>query len=92
MATKRLVPYSLYLPQEHHDKLKKYAKERKASELIRDAIDMIFEGGTPYANGYNKGLKDAARVVYDCKEATYVAVKGRDIGDILCEQIEGLKK
>ena len=40
MDTKKLVPYSVYLPLEMHVKLKKAAKQRKASQLIRDAITM----------------------------------------------------
>jgi hypothetical protein len=92
MATRKLVPYSLYLPQEYHDKLKEAAKERKASELIRDAIAMMFDGGDAFKSGYNQGLRDAAKVVFDCEEATYVSVKGRDVGELLSELIEGLKK
>jgi len=43
-------------------------------------------------SGYNQGLRDAAKVIYDCKEAQMVAVKGRDIGDLLAELIEQLEK
>lgn len=92
MVTKKLVPYSLYIPQEHYAMLKEAAKERKASVLIRDAIAMIADGGDVYKSGYNQGLRDAAKVIYDCKEAQMVAVKGRDIGDLLAELIEGLEK
>jgi uncharacterized protein (DUF2164 family) len=92
MDTKKLVPYSLYLPQEHHDKLKKAAKEHKASELVRNAIDMLFEGTDLYTSGYNQGLKDAAKVIYDCKEAQMIAIKGKDLGLILSEQVEALRK
>ena len=92
MVSKKLVPYSLYIPQEHHEKLKAAAKDRKASVLIRDAIAMIFDGGDAYKSGYNQALRDAAKIIYDCKEAQMVAVKGRDIGDLLAELVEGLEK
>ena len=92
MESKKLIPYSLYLPQKHHDKLKEAAKNRKASELIRDAIDMMFEGGDVYSSGYNQGLRDAAKVIYECKEAQMIAVQGKDLGVILSERIEELKK
>jgi len=92
MVTKKLVPYSLYIPQEHYAMLKEAAKERKASELIRDAIAMIADGGDVYKSGYNQAIRDATKVVYDCPEAQMVAVKGRDIGDVLAERIEGLEK
>jgi hypothetical protein len=92
MEQKRLIPYSVYLPEGQHKKLKKLAKERKASALIRDAIDMIIDGNDAFTSGYNKAVKDAAQLVYDCDEAQMIAVKGKDLGAILTEQIEGLHK
>lgn len=89
---KKLVPYSLYLPPELHRKLKKAAKYRQASSMVRDAIGMIIDGSTQYEAGYKKGLKDAAKIVYDNKEAQMIAVKGKDLGSILTEQIESLYK
>jgi hypothetical protein len=74
-----------------HSKLKEAAKSRKASVLIRDAITMILEGNDAYTSGYNKAVKDAAQLIYDCPEAQYIAIKGRDLGSILTEQIELLE-
>lgn len=91
METKKLIPYSVYLPAEYHAKLKEVAKERKASALIRDAITMILNGNDAYMGGYNKGIRDAAKVVYECQEAQMVAVKGRDIGAILTDRIQELE-
>ena len=90
MEPKKLVPYSVYLSQEHHKKLKAAAKNRKASSLIRDAIEMFLSDGDLYKAGYNKGISDAARVVYECEEAQMVAVKGKDVGAILSERINEL--
>lgn len=92
MATKNLVPYSVYLPPEHHRKLKAAAKKRKASELIREAIAIVVEGNDAYRSGYNQALKDAANVVYECKEAQMVAVNGKDVGALLSDQIKELAK
>lgn len=88
---KRLVPYSLYIPKELHTKLKKAAKARKASSMVRDAIRMIIDGNDAYQAGYRKGLEDAAKVVFECPEAQMVAVKGKDIGAYLCDQIKSLE-
>ena len=88
---KKLVPYSVYLPEEHVKKLRDLSKDRKASELIRDAVINMLSGGDTFKSGYNKGLKDAAKVVYDSPEAQMIAVKKRDLGDILSEQIEALE-
>lgn len=92
MATeKKLIPYSVYLPKEYHDKLKSVAKERKASAMIRDAILMILNGDDAFKGGYNKGVRDAAQVVYECEEAQMVAIKGRDLGAILTDRINELE-
>jgi hypothetical protein len=74
-----------------YSKLKEAAKSRKASVLIRDAITMILEGNDAYTSGYNKAVKDAAQLIYDCPEAQMIAIKGKDLGSILTEQIELLE-
>lgn len=91
MESKKLVPYSVYLPEDQVKKLKELAKQRKAAALIRDAISMIFSGSDLHTSGYNKGIKDAAKVVYDCEEAQMVAIKGKDLGALLAERIDTLE-
>jgi hypothetical protein len=91
METKKLVPYSVYLPVEQFDKLKLAAKDRKASSIVRDAIAMILDGSDLFTSGYNKGIKDAAKVVYDCEEAQMIAIKGKDLGALLAEKIDLLE-
>jgi len=88
---KKLIPYSVYLPEEHVIKLRALAKDRKASELIRDAVVTMLDGNDQFKSGYNKGLKDAAKVVFDSSDARMIAIKKRDLGDILAEQIENLE-
>jgi hypothetical protein len=88
---RKLVPYSVYIPAEHHARLKRLARDRKASALIRDAIVMILDGKDAYTSGFNKGIKDAAKVVYDCPEAQMVAIKGKDLGAVLTERIQDLE-
>lgn len=91
MDSKKLVPYSLYLPMEHYLKLREAAKDRKASVIVRDAIAMILDGNDAYTSGYNKGCRDAAKIVYDSPEAQMIAIKGKDLGSILTSQIEALE-
>jgi len=90
-AKLKKVPYSVYLPPELHSKLTEVAKRRKASEMVRNAITMIIEGNDAYTSGYNKAIKDAAQLVYDCEEAQMVAIKGKDLGSILTSRIESLE-
>jgi predicted transcriptional regulator len=90
MESKKLVPYSVYIPEEYYLKLKAAAKERKASVLIRDAIMHVVDGKDAYGLGYSRGLADAAKVIYDCEEAQMIAVKGKDLGVVLAERIKEL--
>jgi len=90
-AKLKKVPYSVYLPPELHSKLTAIAQTRKASELVRNAITMIIEGNDAYTSGYNKAIRDAAQLVYDCEEAQMVAIKGKDLGSILTGRIESLE-
>ena len=93
MEERKLVPFSFYLPRDQHAKLKELARERKASTLVRDAIAMLLDGNTDqFVSGYNQGIRDAAKVVYECKEAQMVAVNGRDVGAILADQINELMR
>ena len=91
MATKNLIPYSVYLPEHLFLKLKGLAKDRKASVLIRDAISMIIDGNDAYTSGYNKAVKDAGNVIYECPEAQMIAIKVKDLGAILTERIDALE-
>ena len=88
----RSIPYSVFLPEEYHTRLKEMAKGRRAAGLIRDALMMLFEGGDAYKSGYNKGLADASKVIYESKEAQMIAVNKRDLGAVLADQIDALKK
>lgn len=89
---RKMIPYSVFLPEEYHTRLKEMAKGRRAAGLIRDALMMLFEGGDAYKSGYNKGLADASKVIYESKEAQMIAVNKRDLGAVLADQIDALKK
>lgn len=84
---KNLVPYSVYLPLEYHDKIKELAKERKASSTVRDAICMILDGDDSYQAGYNKAIKDAIKVIKSCKEIEVIAIRGKYLDNLLSEQL-----
>lgn len=51
---------------------------------------MIMDGSDAYRSGYSRGVSDAAKIVFECKEAQMVAVRGKDIGAILTERIQDL--
>lgn len=88
---KNLVPYSVYLPLEYHEKIKELAKERKASSTVRDAICMILDGDDSYQAGYNKAIKDAIKVIKACKEIEVIAIRGKYLDNLLSEQLMQLE-
>lgn len=89
---KNMKPFSMYLPDEYHAMLTEYSKQRKASEVVRDAIVAYLNGGDMFVAGYNKALKDAVAVVDSCEEAKFVAVKGKYLDVLLGGQIKALEK
>lgn len=88
---KKLVPYNVYLYLEHVEQLKKMAKTRKASTMIRDAVSMVLDGKDEYSAGYNRAIKDAIAVVDGCKEIEVIAIKGKYLQDLLAEKINALE-
>ena len=87
----KLVPYSVYLPKEYHDRISAFAKERKASGMIRDAICMILDGGDQYKSGYNQGIRDAAKAVKRISELKVIAYKGKYMDTLVLDQLDQLE-
>ena len=92
MSDELLKPYSIYLPQTLINKLKKLSKSRRASAFIRDALLVAFDKGDEFNTGYNKGLRDACKLVKDTKEASTLLIGNRRLNDILIENIKMLEK
>ena len=86
-----LKPYSVYLSPEHYDKIREHARNRKASSLVRDAITMIIDGNEPYKAGYHQAIRDAAKVVDDCKELKPFSFNGKNLCQTLCDEINTLE-
>lgn len=87
-----LIPYSLYLPRKQINQLKEMAKNRQASAFIRDALIMALEKNEPFTSGYNKGLRDACKVIQETKEAEMISIKGKPLSEMLIEQIHMLEE
>jgi hypothetical protein len=88
---KKLIPYSVYLPQKYHNKIKELAKQRKASGTVRDAICMILDGGDAFKSGYNQGLREAVKQIDALKEIEHIAIRGKYLNDVLAEAINELE-
>ena len=90
MEARRLIPYSVHLPEDIYKKLKAAAGERKASALVRDAISLILDGGDAYAHGYNKGLADALDVINSNETTRSLSINGQNLGLALTYSITKL--
>lgn len=86
MEAKRLIPYSVHLPEDIYKKLKAAAGERKASALVRDAITLIVEGDDEFNGGYNKAIRDVIGTVYDDQWCRALGIEGQ----VLASYIECL--
>lgn len=87
MESKRLIPYSVHLPEAIYKKLKAAAGERKASALVRDAITIIIEGDDEFNGGYNKAVRDIIGTLHDDQWCKTIGVEGQTFAEYLEEQI-----
>jgi hypothetical protein len=88
MENKRLIPYSVHLPEEIYKKLKAAAGERKASALVRDAITIIVNGDDEFNGGYNKAVSDVINMIKDNSICSRISVDGNTIAEHLGEQLQ----
>ena len=87
---KKLVPYSVYLPEELFIKVKALAKERKASTMIRDAITVMVSGNDSFKGGYNKGIRDAISLIESDLIASRLSIDDTTVSIHLCNQLEAM--
>ena len=91
-TSKRLIPYSVYLPEEIHDALREYASNRQASSLVRDAITSMLKGGTQFNSGYNQALKDMEKHLKKHKVANSISWEGTTVAEDLIADIQLMEK
>lgn len=82
---KRLIPYSVHLPEEIYKKLKAAAGDRKASALVRDAITLIVEGDDTFNGGYNKAVRDVIETIRGDQWCKTLGIEGQTLADYLEE-------
>ena len=85
METKRLIPYSVHLPEEIYKKLKAAAGQRKASALVRDAITLIIEGDDSFNGGYNKAVRDVIETLHHDSWCKSLGIEGQSLAYYLEE-------
>lgn len=88
---KRLIPYSVHLPEETYRKIKDAAGDRKASSIVREAIVSYLGKEDLYKSGYQAGLAAAIKKIGNHKIASALAYNGETMADILIEEIRNIK-
>lgn len=88
MEAKRLIPYSVHLPEEVYKKLKAAAGERKASALVRDAITLIVDGDDEFNGGYNKAVRDVIATIHSDQWCKVLGIEGQSLAWYLNELLE----
>ena len=88
MESKRLIPYSVHLPEDIYKKLKAAAGERKASALVRDAITLIIEGDDSFNGGYNKAIRDVISTLHDDSWCKSLGIEGQTMAEYLQDLVE----
>lgn len=89
---KRLIPYSVHLPESIFNKIKAFAGERKAASLVREAIVSFVEGGDLYNKGWNSGLDAVIKKLQNHKIANALAINGEVVAELIAREINQLRK
>lgn len=76
---KRLIPYSVHLPEDIYKQLKAAAGERKASALVRDAITIIVSGDDEFNGGYNKAVRDVISSLHNDQWCKALGIEGQSL-------------
>jgi hypothetical protein len=84
---KRLIPYSVHLPEDVYAKLKQAAANRKASALVRDAITLIVEGDDEFNGGYNKAIRDVISMLHEDTWCKSLGIEGQSLAYYLEDQL-----
>ena len=87
MEAKRLIPYSVHLPEDIYKKLKAAAGERKASALVRDAITIIVDGDDEFNGGYNKAIRDVISTIHNDQWCKVIGIEGQSFAYYLEESL-----
>ena len=85
---RNMIPYSVYLREDQVAKLRAMAGNRKASDLIRTALDTIDERGNDFNSGMRVGIVAAIEVVRNSKHGQIRFPNGKTISDMIVDDLQ----
>lgn len=89
---KKLIPYSVHLPENIFNAIKQAAGDRKAASLVREAIIQFVEKRNMFDQGFNAGLEAAIKKTVNHKVVSVLSYKGEALSDSLVHDFESLLK
>lgn len=90
METKKLVPYSVHLPEHLYNQIRLAAAERKASSIIRDALDAYFKNQNSMEAGRQQGILECIRVIENDPLLKHWAFDNRPLSEMISTKLNKL--
>lgn len=89
---KRLIPYSVHLPEDVFHLIKEAAGERKASSLVREAIVSFVTKRDLFDKGYQAGIQAAIKKIGNNRLANQLAYDNVTLSEVLSTDLQKLIK
>lgn len=89
---KRLIPYSVHLPEDVFNLIKQAAGERKASGMVREAIVSFVGKRDLFDKGYQAGIQAAIKKVSSNKLANSLSYDNVSVAEVLSNDLQKLIK
>lgn len=82
-----LIPYSVYLREDQIRKLRNYSERRRASEMVRRAIDSLGQRSGDFEDGMKLGMENAIQIVKKSRHGSMLYPHGKTMGEMISEEI-----
>lgn len=89
---KRLIPYSVHLPEDVFNLIKQAAGERKASSMVREAIVSFVSKRDLFDKGYQAGIQAAIKKIGNNKLANSLSYDNVSVAEVLSNDLQKLIK
>jgi uncharacterized membrane protein YgcG len=84
----KLIPYSIHLQPDIYDRIKAAAGERKASTIIRNALNMYLRNEDAYKAGYQDGIKTSIQEVQNIPLCNHIRWQEESMADMISRILE----
>lgn len=89
---KRLIPYSVHLPEDVFLLVKQAAGERKAAGMVREAIVSFVHKRDMHDKGFEAGIDAAIKRINASRVASDFSYKGETLAAMLTRELQSLTK